>query len=225
MIQTPRDVPDYPGPDLRAAAAASGVSASPLGDNEPCPILFRDAGPDGLAAFFDGRLSSLAAPGSPLLFLHAAGAPPPSRAAEEFGELILLQPMVLRPWRTESAGIYLASGDAIAPRDSIGFVPSGADLHALSSAAASISHMAEFRGVLADYDGLCRDGKERVRTYVEERAKVENFAAPLRRLLRNDPEGARQRGFTEEELFAPWFSFDPERRREILDRISRAHLG
>lgn len=221
MIETPVDWPGYPGADLRAYAAEIGGVPEPIPRDKPCPILFRDVGPDGLAEFLAGHLRDLAGNEAPVVWLRTAEAPLPTRAAREFGEIILLRPMSLLPWRTCERGVYVASRAHVAAPGSLGFVPPGSDRLDLAKRARRLSTEEEWRDRLSPrvYDTARGSAKKRVESYRRERDLVDAAAAPLRRALRDDPAAARREmerlGLREEDLCGPWFGLTPARRREV----------
>ncbi|MBI3099240.1 MAG: hypothetical protein HYY93_13520 [Planctomycetes bacterium] len=221
MIETPDDRPDYPGEALRSQAGAIGSMPRPIAPGEPCPILFRDVGPDALAAFLLGGIDSLAGPEAAVVWLRSAEVPPPTRATAEFGEIILLRPMSLLPWKVDEPGVYVAAADRAAAAESLGFVPPDLDRRAAAKAAEAMATEAEWGHHLGSeaYDGAKRLAAGRLGEYLAERSLIEEWAAPLRRLFAEVPERARSEmerlGLREEDLFGPWFGLDRERREEV----------
>ena len=184
------------------------------------PPLFRDVGPDGIRDFLEDALNRLGGPAAEVVYLRTAEVPCPTRAGEEFGELIFLQPRSLEPRPAPEPGIYVARADAQAVPGSIGWVPPGTDRRTLSRAAEAMRTEAELREHLGD---AYEEGKERmrrtVREYQEERSVVEGIAARLRENLGEFRQDLERAGLRESDLIGPWFEFDPARRRRILDTL------
>ncbi len=212
MIETPSVYPAYPGADLRPFATGIGSVPTPLAPDEPCPILFRDAGPDGVGNFLEGILTTLAGREAPVVFLRSAGVPFPTRAAEEFGELILVRPMALHPWRTSEAGVYVVARDASPV--GVGFLPPGTDRIEIARVAAAMVDERELREHLGTDYG---EALARIRAYQEERAAVEAIAGEIRRRYGEVRPDLERAGVTEAEIFGPWFEVAPDRRREIRE--------
>lgn len=187
---------------------------------EPYPPLFRDVGPDGIRAFLEDALDRLGGPAADVVYLRTAEVPCPTRAGEEFGELIFLQPRSLAPSRTNETGMYIARTDARAAAGSIGWVSPGTDRRILSRAAEGMKTEAELRSHLGE---AYEEGKERMRRnvheYQEERSIVEGIAARIRQNLEDVRPDLERAGLREADLFGPWFQLDPSRRRQILETL------
>ena len=71
-----------------------------LTPRESCPTLFRFPGPEGLQAYFQGRLRLLSPPGRRHLWLTSRPTGAYPRPVDLFGTLAVLQPLRLSPCRT-----------------------------------------------------------------------------------------------------------------------------
>jgi hypothetical protein len=218
-----------PATDVSIAGELLGTSPRPPGDDEVCPTLYRDVGPQALAAFLDGSLRTLAGPDSLCTFLRDATLPGYSACVEEFGVLVFLQPLTLGPWLSGQEGIWVAERAQMPPEGTLGFVPAGESLPALDARLTSAATTASLREALGGraWDDRVASSRDGLRRYLAEWSRVERAAAPLRARLDGGSEARRDEvlralldaGLTEKDLRAPWFHLCPERRKMALERI------
>ncbi len=106
MKETPRQFEArtglvYAPPDwLRAAGHR-------LGDDEPCPTLFRYPGAEALLRFLSGCLETLSPGASRRLWLASAAVHDDVAEAAALGTLALLEPLRVSAVRTEAPGVFL----------------------------------------------------------------------------------------------------------------------
>src|SRR5262249_13793916 len=103
MHETPalfneRPAQAYPADNLASFRYHPGATLRPLRPEEPCPVLFRDLGSDGMLLFLQGRLRRLAGPPSPIVYMRTEAYAEPYTDHEGIGRLVFLRPLVLHPW-------------------------------------------------------------------------------------------------------------------------------
>jgi len=105
--ETPREFARRTGVPY-AAPPWLRMLGDPLGDDEPCPTLFRYPGACGLHDLFRGALTHLGPPGDREVFLAAKTSWQDVKGASYFGTLAVLAPLRYEPCRTEREGVFLA---------------------------------------------------------------------------------------------------------------------
>jgi hypothetical protein len=218
-----------PASDVSIAGEFLGTSPRPPKDDEACPTLFRDVGPQALAAFLDGTLATLEGPGSVCIFLRDATLPGYSACVEEFGVLVFLQPLSMGPWHSGQEGIWVAERGRMPPPDTLGFVPAKEPLGELDAKLSAVGTIARLREVLGSraYDERVSQSRASLREYLAQWSRVERAAAPLRAQLDGKSAARREEvlrallgaSLTEKDLRAPWFHLCPERRKMAEERI------
>src|SRR4051812_44702343 len=116
------------GENLARFRYHTGATLRPLGEEEPCRVLFRDIGPVAMAGFLRGRLQRLAGPLAPILYTRTADYLEPYVDFEPVGRLVFLQPKKLHPWYSGVPTIFVASIHQCVDSDTIGFIPARLDL-------------------------------------------------------------------------------------------------
>src|SRR5262249_25894472 len=117
------DTRRYPADDLSGFRWHTGATLRPVGQEEVCPVLFRDIGPAALALFLRGQLRRLAGPTSPLVYMRTAEYVEPYTDHERTGRLILLRPLALHPWHAGTPHVYVAQARPGIDSLTVGFVP------------------------------------------------------------------------------------------------------
>lgn len=225
----------YASEDLARFRWHTGAALRPLAEGEPCPILFRDLGPEALARFLRGALPRLAGPLTPITYLRTAAFREPYVDHESIGRVIVLRPLALRPWHSGVPDVFVARAAPGIDEAIVGFVPGALDLAAVGRRAAAMRCTAELREELggAAYDGLVRDSLDQLDRLGAELTTTERAAAPLRRRLQSRDAGERRRarddmaaaGITENDLCAAWHHLPRDRRlvlREAFAHLTRA---
>lgn len=221
--------------DLRRYSFHTGAPVTPLADDEPCPILFRDVGLDGMSLFLRGRMNRLAGPLSPITYTRSAGYREPYQDHGRIGRLVFLRPMELRPWHSGVPTIYVARSTRVVPADSIAFVPADVPLATAAEVAASMRTRFEFREALGggDYDARVEETLGRVLGLAAELQETERHAAPLRRALQSADPATRERaademarlGVDEGDVCSAYHHLAPERRRALREALPGVRLG
>jgi hypothetical protein len=225
----------YAEEDLSRFRWHTGAPLRPIAAEEPCPILFRDLGPEALSRFLRGTLPRLAGPLSPITYLRTATFREPYTDYESIGRIIVLRPLALKPWHSGVPGVFVSRAAPGVDTRIVGFVPGGLDLAAVGARAASMRSTAELREELggAVYDGLVRESLDQLDRLGAELEATERAAAPLRRRLQSREVSERRRareamaeaGISENDLCAAWHHLPRERRvvlREAFARLSVA---
>jgi hypothetical protein len=219
-----------PTTDVRIASQALATTARPLADDEPCPTLFRDVGPQALQAFLDGKLARLEGPSSPCVFLRDASLPGFTGVVRELGVLVFLQPLQLGPWRSSQPGIWVSELGRMPPAETLGFVPrveSIAQVEAQLGDAADVAAMREALGG-ARYDEQVSEAKRALGQYLETWRHIERAATPWRMILAGNSEAERRaalaalarEGVSERDLSVPLFLLPAARRAELAATLS-----
>lgn len=218
-----------PASRITAKCTELGSSPRPLADDEPCPTLYRDVGPQALGAFLDGTLTRYGPERTPWLYLRDASLPSFSRCADELGLLVFLQPLAIGPWRG-NPGIWVSEPERTPPRDTVAFLPGGEDVHSVDGRLADVADVAALREALggAEYDARVEASTRALRVYLEGWELAERVSRPLRAAL-DGPSTARavetrallaSAGLTEPDLRAPWYHLTRDRRAEVLERLA-----
>ncbi len=229
--------PNYPADDLRRFRYHTGAPLRPLAAGEPCPVLFRDLGLDGMQLFLEGRLRRLAGPLSPITYLRDVGYQEPYTDHGSIGRLVFLQPMQLHPWRSGVPSIFVADARRGCDPDSFGFVPGGQPGAAVARALAGAGSRLELREALggARYDEALQDTRERIGALARSLATSEQRAGPLRGMLQSSEGRLRDRArelmlradIDEHDLCAAWHHLPADRRAALsagLAALDPAHL-
>jgi hypothetical protein len=151
-----------------------------LGPRESCPTLFRFPGPEGLQAFFQGRLRLLSPPGRRHVWLGSRPTGAYPRAVDLFGTLAVLQPLRLSPCRTHcfthTRDNWVALDRALPP-DEVAWIPPSRVRGPL--ALDRVRSAAELRRRLgAGHADERARGEERLSAYLEELSELRRAGAP-----------------------------------------------
>jgi hypothetical protein len=228
----------YPAEDLRRFSYHTGAPLTRLADDEPCPILFRDVGLEGMTLFLRGQMRRLAGPLSPIIYTRTADYVEPYHDYGRIGRLIILRPMELRPWHSGVPTIYVARSTRMPADDAMAFVPAEVPLAAAADLAAPMRTGLELREALGgrDYDDRAEETLGRVVTLTAELAESERYAAPLRQALQSADPRTRDRameemtrlGLTEGDVCSAYHHLPPDRRavlREVLPEVRLGSVG
>lgn len=215
----------YPAIDLASFRWHTGATLSPLRPDEPCPVLFRDIGPEAMAAFLRGRLRRLAGPFTPITYLRTQRYVEPYTDFGGIGRLIVLQPLRLHVWHSGIAHIYIARADVFDTAAQIGFVPGDVSLTDAAEMAQPMRALSDWRDALGGvvFDDAIGDTLDRLDRLNATHAESERMAEPLRRRLQSSTSSDRKKireamqrlGLTESDLCAAWHHL-PAERREFL---------
>jgi len=231
MVETPADLDArYPDGSLRRFRYHTGAPLRPLAQDEPCPVLFRDLGLDGMALYLDDKLTRLAGPLSPITYLRTADYAEPYADHGAIGRLVFLRPLLLAPWHSGVPHIYVADARRCCDPASFGFVPGGQPSPAVEAALRDVRDTRELREALGgrEYDDAVIDTRERVGALGASLAAAEVNAEPLRRCLQGADPALRDQarafmakeGLGEHDLCAAWHHLSPERRAAVTAAVA-----
>jgi hypothetical protein len=242
MIETPGTYGDrphgmgrYPADHLARYRFHTGADLRPIGEDEPCPILFRDVGPVALARFLRGGLRRLAGPYTPITYLRTAAYEEPYTDHEAIGRLVFLRPLCLHPWHSGVPSIYVARATRTGDPATIGFVPGGLPLAEVARRVAEAADVAGLREVLGGrhHDAEVADTLGRLDRLTADLAETETVAGPLRLDLQSADPRRRDRavaamsrvGLDEADLCAAWHHLSRDRRGFMMDALRRIGGG
>jgi hypothetical protein len=221
----------YPADDLTGFRWHTGASLRPVGQDEMCPVLFRDIGPAALALFLGGRLSRLSGPLSPLVYMRTADYTEPYTDYERTGRLVLLRPLLIQPWHAGTPHVYVARARSGIDSPTVGFIPGEVALADAAWLAREVKDVRQLREALGgrNYDEAVSESLLALQRLEEELAHTEARAAPLRRLVqsrdRAERELAREAmgrvGLTETDLCTAWHHLPRDRRGWIAEVLLR----
>jgi hypothetical protein len=225
--------PRYPADDLARYSYHTGAPLRRLAADEACPVLFRDVGPAALAQFLRGQLRRLAGPYTPVTYLRTAAYREPYTDYEKIGRLIFLRPLLLHPWHSGVADVYVARATRTADPATVGFIPGEVGLELANRLVADLRHTSELREVLGGRrdDEAAAETLHRLEVLAADLAATEKRAEPLRQGLQSPDRRRRETaraemerlGITEDDLCAAWHHLPRERRawvREALAQVS-----
>lgn len=225
----------HPAEDLRRFSYHTGAPITQIADDEPCPILFRDVGLEGMTLFLRGQMRRLAGPLSPVIYTRTADYVEPYQDFGRIGRLVILRPMELRPWHSGVPTIYVARSTRMPPADAIAFVPDDVPLATAAELAAPMRTHLELREALGgrDYDDRAEETLGRVAALTAELTESERYAAPLRRALQSADPRTRDRaleemtrlGLSEGDVCSAYHHLTPERRAVLREVLPQVRLG
>jgi hypothetical protein len=220
--------------DLSRFRYHTGATLRPLGENEPCPLLFRDIGPVGMSLFLAGRLQRLAGPMAPILYLRTAGYVEPYTDHEDIGRLAVLRPALIAPWFSGVAEVYVAPAGVAPMSHGMAFVPTNWATREGASALAGLPNAQAVREALGGrlHDEQLADQARRLGRLQAEMEASERLASPVRRTLQSGTLAERGRlrdamarhGISERDLCSAWHHI-PRPRRDALNDWLRARAG
>jgi hypothetical protein len=215
--------------DLTRFRYHTGGTLRRLADDEPCPRLYRDIGPEAMARFLANRLKRLAGPLAPILYTRTADFQEPYRDYEPVGRLVFLRPRELCPWFSGVPNVYVAPLRCDPAAVTVAFLPASVDPARAETLLNGVENLADLRDALGGrlYDeeiAATRAGLDRLN---RELARTEVHAAPLRRRLqsrdRAETEAARdwlnRHGLDERDLCSAWHHLPRERRSRLRDAL------
>ncbi|MBS0260891.1 MAG: hypothetical protein JSS02_02955 [Planctomycetes bacterium] len=242
MIETPRQFIERCGPipadNLARFSYHTGASLRALENDELCPILFRDVGPEAMAAFLRGELRQLCGPLSPVTYLRTKDYCEPYVDHGQIGRLVFLRPLAVGPWHSGVPSIYVAPRHVSVDYESVAFLPAAipfAEAAHRLSAAISVAELAEEFGGRV-YREACRETLASLDALNREIAESEQLAVPLRRLYQSPRQSQRDQareqmarlGLTESDLCTAWHHLPVARRafiREVLGAVCQNNYG
>jgi hypothetical protein len=234
MLETPDDFgrrtgSRYPSDNLTGYRYHTGATLRPLRSDEVCPVLFRDLGPVALARFLRGQLRRLAGPQSPIVYMRTEEYVEPYTDHERIGRIVFLQSLVLQPWHSGEATIYVARALPAFDAGVVDFVPGDVPLATAARLARDVTDVRQLREVLGGrgYEEATAETLRRLDGLAEELARTEEMAAPLRRRLQAPDGKVREQaraemervGLTESDLCTAWHHLSRERRGLIGETL------
>jgi hypothetical protein len=229
--EAPSGSPRYPLDDLSGFRWHTGATLRPVGQDEECPVLFRDIGPAALARFLRGRLPRLAGPLSPLVYLRTADYVEPYTDHERTGRLVILRPLLLHPWHAGVFRVFVARARLGIDRAIIGFIPGETPMGKAAGLVRDAASTEELREALGGrrHDEAVAESLVALDRLDKELARTEAQAVPLRRWLQSSERLQRERartemervGLTESDLCSAWHHLSRERRGQIAEALAR----
>lgn len=230
MISEGREAP--PAPNLRGYRFHTGATLRPLEADEPCPVLFRDIGPEAMELYLKGELTRLAGPLSPITYMRTADYVEPYQDFAAIGRLILLQPLELSPWHSGIAPIFVARSTLMPQVENLAFVPGSLDLKSAEEQLMEVQTAGELRQALggSDYDAELRDSLERLARLNKRHRETEDAGANVLRMnLKSGQTERRERALermqtleiNEDDLCSAWHHLSKKRR----DRLYEIFMG
>jgi hypothetical protein len=220
--------------DLTRFRYHTGATLRKLAPDEPCRLLFRDIGPQGMALFLRGKLTRLAGPFAPILYARTADYQEPYTDSEPIGRLVFLQPKTLVPWHSGVSSIFVASVRQPLDCANIGFVPASVGLSRAEQLLDRVTDTFALRELFGgrEFDELTQDTLAGLDRLNAELAETERHAEPLRKKLQSrhgdDAEAVREwltaHQLREADLCGAWHHVPRERRlrlREALQEWTR----
>jgi hypothetical protein len=216
-------------PDLSRFRYHTGATLRRLTQEEPCPRLYRDIGPEAMARFLAGRLERLAGPLAPILYGRSATYREPYRDYEPVGRLVFLRPRELRPWFSGVAHVYVAPVPCEARSVTVGFLPAHVDPEHAETLLEDVASLADLRDALGGrlYDEAVVATWSILERLNRELAVTEVVAEPLRRRLqsRDWAQVEEVRGWMEKhsldesDLCTAWHHLPRDRRDRLRDAL------
>jgi hypothetical protein len=213
------------GADLSRFRYHTGARPTPLARGEHCPLLFRDLGLAGMALYLSGRLTRLAGPFSPLLYLRSARYLEPYTDHEDIGRLVVLQPERLIPWRSGMPEVYVAAAELTFLPAVMACVPADWATPEGERRLGGLPDAAAVREVLggAEHDKRLADLAGRITSLERALAQSEHLAAPVRARLQSGSlreraslrEEMRSHGIGERDLCSAWHHLPREARARL----------
>lgn len=213
--------------DLRQFRYHTGASLRPLAEDEPCPVLFRDIGPEAMSWFLKGRLTRLAGPFSPITYMRTADYREPYADYGKIGRLVFLRPLELTPWHSGVETIYVAPASKMTSPDGMGFVPAEIPLPKAAQMLTDVNGLEEWQEIVGrgHYREAVVETLNRLERLNRELKETESLAEPLRRKLQSHDPALRELaletmaacGLTETDLCTAWHHLPDDRRSELRE--------
>jgi hypothetical protein len=205
-----------------------------VGEDETCPVLFRDLGPVGMSRFLAGALKRLAGPMSPILYLRTSRYVEPYTDYENIGRLAVLRPKAIDPWLSGVPEVYVAEAKLAPMTDCMTFVPNA---WTTPAGARALDDLPDPPAVREALGGRLHD--QRLTHLAADLARLnaeldvsERLARPIRRMLQTGTLAERdavrgdmaQHDISERDLCSAWHHI-PRPRREALNDWLRKWPG
>jgi hypothetical protein len=215
--------------DLARFRSHTGAPLRPLHPEEPCPVLFRDLGPEATTLFLRGGLERLAGPLSPIIYMRDASYVEPYTDPERIGRLVFLRAQRFQPWHVRGSAVYVAHARHPCDPETVAFVPGDLPLDRAALLAREVTGSQEWRELLGGpaYDQARAETLARLDALAEECAATEEQAAPVRAALQSFDRDVRRRareamarlGLSEEDLCTAWHHLPRPRRQEVRELL------
>ncbi|MDF1667339.1 MAG: hypothetical protein P1V97_36675 [Planctomycetota bacterium] len=222
--------------NLRRYRFHTGATLRPLESDEPCPVLFRDIGPEAMELYLKGQLTRLAGPLSPITYMRTADYVEPYNDYAAIGRLILLQPLELSPWHSGIAPIFVARSTRMPRAENLAYVPGSLDLKDAEEELMELKSVRELRQALGGqrYDNQVRDSLERLESLNRRHCEVENAGANgIRMNLKSGQTERRERALeqmqaleiSEEDLCSAWHHLPIKSRDRLYEIFMEAKMA
>jgi hypothetical protein len=240
MIETPDEHtgrsagPRYPADPLTGFRWHTGATPRPLEADEPCPVLFRDVGLDGMLLFLAGRMRRWAGPLSPLVYARTEHHIEPYTDHGRVGRLVFLRPLDLHPWHAGTPHVFIAHAGRAVDSSTVAFVPGNLPLADAAHLARDLPDALAWREALGGrlFDEQRTSEAGRLAILAAELEATEVLAEPVRRALQGGGRGRdavrsalERAGLTETDLCSAWHHLPASRRavlREALPAVRAA---
>lgn len=232
---TPRTGCGEPQYDLRRYRYHTGATLRPLAPDEPCPVLFRDIGPEAMAWFLAGKLTRLAGPMSPITYLRTSDYQEPYTDHGRIGRLVFLNPQELTPWHSGVETIYVAHASRMTSPQTVAFVPPDVPLSEATRLLADVRRVEELQDVFDRrvYHEAIADTLARLNRLNADHQQTEVYAEPLRRQLQSPNPQTRETalnqmhnlGISESDLCTAWHHLPDARRAELCELFPSLQCG
>lgn len=207
----------------------TGAPLRSLGEDEVCPVLFRDVGPEAMARYLSGGLGRLAGPLSPIIYMRTERYVEPYTDHGRFGRLVVYRPWALGPWFSGVEHIYVADARQPTPWGVVGFVPYDVPLERARDLGAEVRRREEWREALGGraLDGAMQAARERISSLLVEQAQADAVGAPLRGCLKSRERAVSEQaralmeraGVSEGDLCAAWHHLPDARRAALVELL------
>jgi hypothetical protein len=212
--------------DLSMFRYHTGATLRRVGEDETCPMLFRDLGPSGMSLFLGGALKRLAGSMSPILYLRTSRYVEPYTDYENIGRLAVLRPKAIDPWLSGVSEVYVAEARLAPMADCMTFVPNA---WTTPDGVRALNELPDPQAVREALGGRLHD--ERLADLADSLRRLnaaldasERLARPVRQMLQSGTLAERdavrsdmaRHGISERELCSPWHHI-PRLRREALN--------
>jgi hypothetical protein len=212
--------------DLSRFRYHTGATLRRVGEDETCPVLFRDLGPAGMSLFLGGALKRLAGPMAPILYLRTSRYVEPYTDYENIGRLAVLRPKAIDPWFSGVPEVYVARAGLAPMADCMTFVPNAWTTPDGARALDDLPDPQAVREALGGrlHDELLADLAASLRRLNAALDVSERLARPVRRMLQSGTLAERdtvrgdmaRHGISERDLCSAWHHV-PRPRREALN--------
>lgn len=213
--------------DLSKFRYHTGATLRRLGEDEACPVLFRDLGPVGMSLFLGKALKRLAGPMSPILYLRTCDYVEPYTDYEDIGRLAVLRPKAIDPWFSGLPEVYVAEARLAPMSDCMTFVPAEWTTRDGARALDDLPDPGAVREALGGrlLDQRLADLSASLRGWNAALEASERLARPVRRILQSGTLDERdavradmdRHGICERDLCSAWHHIPRSRRGALND--------